>query len=213
MYQPSLFVEQRPEVLHALVGAHPLGTLVTHGPEGLCADHIPFLLEHTDDGIVLRGHVARGNPLWREALDGRPAMAIFQGPSRYVTPSWYATKHETGKVVPTYNYMVVHAHGTLRAIDDVTWVRGLVERLTTRFEAERSVPWAVADAPDDFVAQQLRAIVGIELTVARLDGKWKVSQNRPAADRAGVVAGLRETADPAAEIMATAVETHAPKSS
>lgn len=211
MYQPSQFVEERPEVLRSLVRAHPLGSLVTLGPDGLRADHIPFLIEDDADGrTVLRAHVARANPLWRDLGAGAPALVIFQGPSRYITPSWYATKRETGKVVPTYNYMVVHAHGTLRAIDDPAWLRALVERLTDHFESESSAPWRVSDAPDDFVAQQLRAVVGIELPVTRLEGKWKVSQNRPAADRAGVVEGLRETGDPSAEIMATAVETHAP---
>ena len=211
MYQPSQFVENRPEVLRSLVQAHPLGTLVTVGPDGLRADHIPFLIEDDGDRTILRAHVARANPLWRDIAADTQALVIFQGPSRYITPSWYATKRETGKVVPTYNYMVVHAHGTLRAIDDPAWVRSLVERLTDHFESGRSAPWAVSDAPDEFVTQQLRAVVGIELPVTRIEGKWKVSQNRPAADRAGVVEGLRETGDPAAEVMASAVEAHAPK--
>lgn len=211
MYQPSQFVEDRPEVLRSLVQAHPLGTLVTVGPDGLRADHIPFLIEDHGGQTTLRAHVARANPLWRDLAPDTQALVIFQGPSRYITPSWYATKRETGKVVPTYNYMVVHAHGTLRAIDDPAWVRSLVERLTDHFESGRSAPWAVSDAPDEFVTQQLRAVVGIELPVTRIEGKWKVSQNRPAADRAGVVEGLRETGDPAAEVMAAAVEAHAPK--
>ena len=211
MYQPSQFVENRPEVLRSLVQAHPLGTLVTVGPDGLRADHIPFLIEDDGDRAILRAHVARANPLWRDIAADTQALVIFQGPSRYITPSWYATKRETGKVVPTYNYMVVHAHGTLRAVDDPAWVRSLVGRLTDHFESGRSAPWAVSDAPDEFVTQQLRAVVGIELPVTRLEGKWKVSQNRPAADRAGVVEGLRETGDPAAEVMASAVEAHAPK--
>ena len=128
---------------------------------------------------------------------------MFQGPNHYITPSWYATKHDTGKVVPTWNYMVVHAHGRLRVVDDAPWVHALVSRLTDRFESERAAPWKVSDAPEDFVVQQVRAIVGIEIPIARIEGKWKVSQNRTPADRAGVTEGLR---DLGADVMAQEVE-------
>lgn len=211
MYQPSHFVESRPEVLAELIQLHPLGTLVTLGPEGVRADHVPFLFEPSEGPHgMLRAHVARANPLWRDTIPDADVLAIFQGPNRYVTPSWYASKREHGKVVPTWNYMVVHARGRLRAIDDPAWVHALVTRLTDRHEAARRAPWKVADAPDEFVAQQLRAIVGIEIPIARIDGKWKVSQNRTPADRAGVEAGLREAGDAGAGQMADEVKARGP---
>src|SRR5262249_6329081 len=145
---------------------------------------------------TLRGHVARANPVWRETRTDVEALAIFQGPRRYVTPSWYPTMAETEKVVPTFNYLAVHAHGPLRIVDDPAWVRRLVERLTDRYEENRPAPWRVGDAPADFIDQQLRAIVGIEIPITRLQGKWKASQNRPGADREGVVRGLRADGDP-----------------
>ena len=206
MYNPSHFEETRPEVLRDLIVAHPLGALVTLTAAGLDANHLPFEFA-TDCGPLgtLRGHVARANPLWKDFSPGVDVLVIFQGPASYITPSWYETKKETGKVVPTYNYCTVHAHGPLRVHDDRAWLRGLVTRLTQRFESARSAPWAVADAPPDFIDQQLVAIVGIEIPLAKLTGKWKVSQNRPAADRAGVVHGLRAQANAPSSAMADLV--------
>ena len=195
------------DVLRDMIAAHPLGTLVTSGPGGLDANHIPFEFEPLPEPLgTLRAHVARANPVWREFSKDTEALVIFQGPQIYITPSWYETKAQTGKVVPTFNYIVVHAHGTMHAIEDETWLRNFVARLTQRFEAPRAKPWAITDAPSDFIAAQLRAIVGIEITVTRMVGKWKTSQNRPPADRNGVVAGLRETDDSVAHAMARAVE-------
>lgn len=206
MYLPPHFAESRTEVLRDLIAAHPLGALVTFGPDGLNANHIPFEYDpHPQPFGTLRGHVARANPLWREFSAQVEALVIFQGPQVYVTPSWYQTKKETGRVVPTFNYIVVHAYGEMRVIEDVDWLRRFVGGLTKRFEAPREAPWAVTDAPEDFIAAQLRAIVGIEIPVARLIGKWKASQNRPLQDQQGVVRGLRESADPAARAMADAV--------
>jgi transcriptional regulator len=212
MYLPAHFVEARPDVLHALIAAHPLGMLVTLGADGLTANHIPFELDPpaAGDGAgfgTLRAHVARANPVWQDFSRAVDALVIFQGPQAYITPSWYAeTKPQTGKVVPTWNYCVVHAHGPLHVIDDAAWVRALVERLTNRFEANRPAPWRVADAPADFIAKQLTAIVGIEIPIRRLVGKWKVSQNRSAADRAGVALGLGREAVPDAAAMAAWVQ-------
>jgi len=203
MYCSAHFAETRPEVLRDLIRLHPLGTIVTMGPDGLRADHVPCLVEDAGPHGVLRAHVARANPLWRDTATDIDVLVVFQGPNRYVTPSWYATKHETGKVVPTWNYMVVHAHGQLRVVDDAPWVHALVSRLTDRFESERDAPWKVSDAPADFVGQQLRAIVGIEIPIARIEGKWKVSQNRVPADRQGVASGLR---DVGADVMAREVD-------
>lgn len=192
MYLPSHFDEQRVEVMHALMRTHPLASLVIHTGAGLVANHIPLrVIEAPAPFGVLRGHVARANPLWKQLGSGIDALAIFQGPQSYITPSHYPTKHLTAKVVPTWNYAVVHAHGTLRAVDDAGWLRSFLEGLTDEHEAQFARPWHVSDAPDDFIAMQMRAIVGVELTITRLVGKWKMSQNRTATDRAGVVAGLR----------------------
>ncbi len=203
MYQPVHFREDRLEVQHELIRNRPLGLLVTAGPGGLMANPVPFLVDVEGRFGTLRAHVARANPQWRE-LDGlAECLVVFQGPQDYVTPSWYATKRETGKVVPTWNYATVHAWGRPRAIEDATWLRRQIGDLTASMEGRRTAPWAVEDAPADFVAMQIRAIVGIEIPIARIEGKWKMSQNRTPADRQGVVAGYREDGD---EVMAMLVE-------
>ena len=208
MYLPAHFDEKRLDVLHALVRRHPFGLLVTQTADGPNANGIPFLLDQ--DGAAglgtLRGHVARANPVWREAATDVQSLVVFQGPDAYVSPSWYPSKAEHGKVVPTWNYVMVQARGRLRAIDDPAWLLRLVTRLTERHEAPRSAPWAVSDAPADYVQTMLRAIVGIELELTSLRGKWKVTQNRPAADRAGVVTGLEAVGDDAAMALAAQVE-------
>ncbi len=186
MYVPSHFAEDRPEVLHALIAAEPLGALVTHGPDGLDANHVPFELEPSLGAHgTLRAHVARANPVWQEAANAPDALVIFQGPAAYISPSWYPSKHETHRHVPTYNYMVVHAHGRIVVRDDEKFVRGLVARLTRKMEAGEPVPWKMSDAPADFIEQMLANIVGIEIEIVRLVGKWKVGQNRTAQDARG----------------------------
>ncbi len=207
MYLPSHFEETRVEVLHQLIREHSLAVLVTLGSEGLNANHIPFEIEPAPAPFgTLRGHVARDNPVWRDFSKDVQALLVFQGPQAYITPSWYPTKRETGKVVPTYNYIVVHAYGPMRIVEDRAWLRGLVERLTARHEAGRPEPWKVTDAPADFVEQMLGAIVGIEIPLTRLVGKWKVSQNRPAADREGVVTALGAMDDGNARAMSGLVK-------
>jgi transcriptional regulator len=204
MYLPTHFEETRVEVLHDLIRACPLGALVTQTAGGLDANHVPFEIDPDPAPFgTLRGHVARANPVWREAAP--EVLVIFQGPSAYISPAWYPTKAETGKVVPTWNYAVVHAHGRLRVIDDRAWLRAFVERLTARHEAARPEPWHVTDAPADYIDSMAGAIVGMEIPVARLVGKWKVSQNRGPADREGVVAGLLREGGPAAAAMAELV--------
>jgi transcriptional regulator len=193
MYLPSHFEEKRPEILDEMVRAHPLGLLVTQDAAGeLAANTIPFLLDADPAGGpgILRAHVARANPLWREARGDVDSLVVFQGPQAYISPSFYPSKAEHGKVVPTWNYVMVQARGKLRAIDDPEWLRTLVTRLTERHESPRAQPWAVADAPADYITTMLRAIVGIEIVLTALTGKWKVSQNRSAADREGVARGL-----------------------
>jgi len=208
MYLPSHFEETRVEVLHRLIREHSLGALVTLGSEGLNANHIPFEIDPAPAPFgTLKGHVARANPVWHDFSRDVEALLVFQGPQAYITPSWYATKKETGKVVPTYNYLAVHAYGRMHAVEDRAWLRDLVGRLTNRHEAARPVPWKVTDAPDDYIEMMLGAIVGIEIPVARLLGKWKASQNRPAADREGVVRGLSEIAGADAATMAGAVKS------
>jgi transcriptional regulator len=201
MYLPAHFAESRAEVLHGLIRSHPLGLLVTpNGDGGIDANDIPFVLDSSDDAGpgVLRAHVARANPVWRTARNDVESLVVFQGPQGYVSPAWYPSKVEHGKVVPTWNYVVVQGRGMLRAIDDREWLRAFVTRLTDRHEGARPAPWAVSDAPADYIETMLGAIVGIEMVLTSLVGKWKVSQNRPRADREGVAAGLaREQGDPA----------------
>ena len=192
MYQPPHFREDDLGAQHALIRAHPLGLLVTAGPGGLMANPIPFLLDAASGRGILRAHLARANPQGRELAGVAECLVVFQGPQGYVTPSWYATKRETGKVVPTWNYATVHAHGRPRVIEDPGWLRRQIADLTDLSEAGRPEPWAVDDAPRSFTDAQLKGIVGIEIPVTRIEGKWKVSQNRPAADRDGVAAGFRE---------------------
>ena len=207
MYVPKHFEETSVEVLHELIRAHSLGALVTSSSNGLNANHIPFIVHPEPEPYgTLRGHIARANPLWRDFSLGVESLVIFQGPEAFISPSWYRTKTETGKVVPTWNYAVVHAHGALRIVDDRAWLSELVEELTNRNEAERPNPWKVTDAPADFIAQMLGAIIGLELPIARLVGKWKVSQNRPARDREGVVEGLMQEDRDSALAMAKLVQ-------
>ena len=193
MYQPPHHREDRLDVQHALIRAHPLGALVTLGASGLTASHIPFLIDPAASPLgTLRAHVARANAQWRDFDPKVEALVIFQGPESYITPAWYETKRETGKVVPTWNYAVVHAYGAIRTIEDADWLRAHVTELTNTHERALAEPWAVTDAPEPFVAAQLRGIVGLEIAISRIEGKWKVSQNRPVADRIGVTKGLRE---------------------
>ena len=199
MYLPRHFAQGDPGALQALMREHPLAVLVTTGPDGLTADHLP--LEYDAQARALRGHVARANPLWQHAA-GQPVLAVFRGPQAYVSPSWYASKAEHHRVVPTWNYAVVHAHGTLRSVDEAPWLHALVSQLTARHESARPTPWAVEDAPADYVQQMLRAIVGIEIAVDRLLGKWKLGQNRSSADRQGVVDGLEAEPAPSTSTLA-----------
>ncbi|MDP3071403.1 MAG: FMN-binding negative transcriptional regulator [Opitutaceae bacterium] len=213
MYTPAHFAETRPEILHALINAHPLGTLVTLGSAGLDANHIPFEIDPTPTPVAplgtLRAHVARANQVWKDFRADFDSLVIFQGPQAYISPTSYVeSKPAHGKVVPTWNYCVVHVHGALRVIDDRNWLRGQVERLVRRHEAAQPKPWHVADAPSDFIEQQLAAIVGIEIPIARLVGKWKVSQNRPGADRAGVAASLAAGPQAESQAMARLVREH-----
>jgi len=206
MYLPAHFEEGRIPVLHQLIHDHPFGTLVTLGRDGLNANHIPFELDPAAGPFgTLRAHVARANPVWRDFSAELDVLAVLQGAQSYVSPSWYPGKREDGKVVPTWNYIVVHAYGPMRVVEDPVWLRGLVHRLTERHEAGTAQPWKVADAPADYIEKMLSAIVGIEIPITKLTGKWKLSQNRSERDRDGVVQGLREMDNGDAAALASAM--------
>jgi transcriptional regulator len=211
MYLPKQFEETRIEILHSLVRKRPFGTLVAMTGDGLSVDHLPFHIDTTTGPFgVLRGHVARANPIWRATLADVDAVAVFQGPDHYISPSWYATKQATGKVVPTWNYVVVHAHGRPRFTDDPSWLREHLDQLTHQQEGTRALPWKVSDAPADYLSQLRGAIVGVELPIARLLGKWKLGQNRPEADRKGMIHGLPQEGDASAEALAAFIRESDP---
>mgnify|MGYP003394344315 CR=1 FL=1 len=197
MYIPKQFEETDVEVLHELIRIKPLATLVTLNAGGLEANHIPFILSaETKPYGTLSGHVARSNPLWQDHPADTDVLVIFHGAESYITPSWYASKAESGKVVPTWNYVSVQAKGRLRVIHEPDWILSQLESLTAHNEAGFEHPWAVADAPHEFTRKLLDVIVGIEIEITELKGKWKVSQNRSDQDRASVVSGLTNTGQP-----------------
>jgi transcriptional regulator len=189
MYLPTHFAENRTDVLHALMCDHPLATVIQHGQEGLVANHIPLQLapESSDAPLgILQGHVARANPFWQSDAATTEVLVIFQGPQAYISPTWYPSKAEHGKVVPTWNYVAVHARGRLVVRDDREWLQAFLDRLVATHESEAQSTWTMSDAPTDYVEKMLAAIVGFEIHITELIGKWKVSQNRSTADRAGV---------------------------
>ncbi|MCK9396119.1 MAG: FMN-binding negative transcriptional regulator [Methylobacter sp.] len=206
MYRPPQFEQPDIEVMHELIRNRPLATLVTLGANGIDANHIPLHFEQTPEPFgVLRGHIARANPLWRDLVADVETLGIFHGPDAYISPSWYSTKQETGKVVPTWNYTVVHAYGFLRIIDDAAWVRTQLEALTQYNEAAFPEPWAVSDAPENFTEKLLEAVIGIEMVITRLIGKWKVSQNQPPQNQRSVIQGLNASGQSGAVAMAALV--------
>lgn len=207
MYQPPPFREERIEVLHDLIRTHPLGLLITAGPGGLQANPVPFLVDAAEGPHGrLRAHLARPNPQVGDLAAVDTCLVVFQGPQHYITPSWYATKRETGKVVPTWNYVTVQVRGRPTIIEDAVWLRRQLDELTEHQEQDRAAPWAVDDAPARFVAGQIKGIVGLTIPIDRIDGKWKVSQNRSASDRAGVAAGLSDEDGPAQSLAALVAE-------
>ena len=193
MYLPSYFEESRPEALHDLLIAHPLGVLVTHGDQGLDANHLPFELDTSaGEQGVLRAHVARKNPLWQSVGNGEEVLVVFRAEQSYISPNWYPTKHETQMQVPTWNYRVVHVHGRITIHDDEKFLRRVLALLTRRHEAGQPTPWKMGDAPPEFINAELKAIVGIEIEITRMVGKFKLSQNEVARDRVGAGDGLIE---------------------
>jgi transcriptional regulator len=191
MYRPDHFRVDDVSLMHALMRARPLAALVSAGPEGLYATHLPTVLKDDGPHGAIEFHLARANPHWKYLAAGDEALMIFQGPDGYVTPGWYPSKAEHAKVVPTWNYAAVHAYGRPEVMQDTDWIRRHVGELTAQQERNEAAPWAVTDAPEPFIAAMLRGIVGFRLAVTRLEGKWKMSQNREMKDREGVVSGLR----------------------
>ena len=192
MYQPHVFREERLQTLHSLIRAHPLATLITAGSGGLLANLLPFTLVDGGEKGILRAHIAKANDQVDALSSGAETLIVFQGPEAYITPSWYVSKREHGRVVPTWNYAVVQARGTPRVVDDPDWLRAQIRDLTATQENTRSTPWNVSDAPEPFISGQIKAIIGVEIPISKIEGKWKVSQNRSAADRQGVEEGLRQ---------------------
>jgi transcriptional regulator len=193
MYRPSIFAEERNDELHRIMRDHPLGTIVTHTASGLDANHIPFELDVSRGAHgTLQGHIARANPLWKQVADGAEVLVIFRGPQGYISPSWYPSKHESHRHVPTWNYEVVHAHGRIRFVDDERFVRGVVARLTRRHESSEQKPWKIGDAPAGYLDEMLRMIVGLEVDISSLVGKRKLGQNRDTRDVEGAVNALHQ---------------------
>jgi len=192
VYLPPAFTETRPEVLIAHIERYDFGLLVTHGAGGMVASHVPFLIERRDHGVILQGHLARPNPQLADLAAGAEALAIFTGPHAYISPGWY----EAGPAVPTWNYADIHAYGAARTIEDPDWLSGFLRRLSDRHEAREAEPWRMQELPERYLAGMLKGIVGFEIAVARLEGKFKLSQNRPAADRPRIIAALEAQRDP-----------------
>ncbi len=210
MYIPKQFEEPRVDVIHGLIRAKPLATVVTLSTSGLSANHIPLYLSESPLPFgALRGHVARANPIVNDLRNNIESLAVFHGPKVYISPSWYATKKESGKVVPTWNYVVAHAYGVLRVVDNPAWLLEQLEDLTSHNEASFSEPWTVSDLPQEYIEKMIAGIVGIEMVITKLLGKWKVSQNQPPHNQASVAAGLRASGLSDAVAMASLVDAGA----
>jgi transcriptional regulator len=212
LYEPLFHRNEHLPELHGLIKERVFGLLISNGAEGLVANSVPFVVDPAASRLgALKVHVARGNTQWRDLQASPDALVVFQGHDHYITPSWYETKRETGKVVPTWNYTMVQVKGRAKVMDDA-WLARQIEELTQALESRREQPWAVADAPAEFIAMQRKAIVGIEIEILDIRGKWKVSQNRAVADRAGVAEGLEALGDDEARAMAQIVRETGRKS-
>jgi transcriptional regulator len=206
MYTPVYHAFNDIEKMRAHIAAHPLGAWVCHAHGQLIANHIPFVLDakHGSHGRLL-AHVSRANSVWRELIGGAPSVVMFMGPSAYITPSWYPGKRQHGKVVPTWNYVTVHAHGMARAMEDTCWILDVLNRLTDTQESQRTEPWKVSDAPSAYIDKMLRAVVGIEITIDRVEGRLKVSQDEDEQDRRGTVEALQHSTDASTQVLASLV--------
>jgi len=205
VYIPGKFQQRDVEKLSTLIHQYPLATLISHSATGLEAMHLPMLLSRTGDALTLKGHIARANPLWSSLADGAEVLVVFNGPNCYVSPSLYPTKAETGRAVPTWNYAVVHVKGRISFVHEPAWIHRLVDELTNVHESGRADPWSINDAPETYTQQLVSAIVGIEVEVVTMTGKWKLSQNQPEVNQRGVVAGLSSGGDPGARVVASMI--------
>jgi transcriptional regulator len=210
MYVPKAFEETRPEILRSLMQRYPLAVIVADSADGLVANHVPLLVAEADQDIVLRGHIAKANRLWQDIPEGGQVMAIFQGPQAYISPNWYPSKAEHGRMVPTWNYATVHANGTIHWKRDHGWLYEFLDAITRANETGQPQPWHVADSPREFIDQLMNAIVGFEIRVSKMIGKWKVSQNRDMEDRQGVISALESQADSRSMEMANLIREFAP---
>ena len=202
MFKQSLFNEENEDLIHELIETNSFGILVAIVDGELSADHLPFVFKPSaGDKGVLHAHIAKGNPLWKKQQPDQKVMAIFRGAHHYISPSWYASKAEHGKVVPTWNYAVVHAHGTLKIIEDPVWLINHINEQTNKNEAKYETPWKVSDAPEKYIEGQLKGIVGVEVEITHFEGKWKMSQNKNVTDKAGILKGLAKDGDENAHIM------------
>lgn len=208
MHIPKKFKQENIVELKHLIQQYPFATLVTHSDSGLEANHIPFVLTEVDNKQLLQGHIARANPLWKSLSDGSEVLVVFNGPNYYISPNHYPTKKETGKAVPTWNYIHVHVKGTLSYIHDAEWLYDMIDELTQQHESGRLEPWSIEDAPEDYIQKMLPAIVGLEINITSIEGQWKLSQNQPVENREGVIKGLLQEDDHHAKIMAMLVEQY-----
>lgn len=207
MYTPSHFDETRTTVLHGFMEQYPLAALIAVAANGIEANHVPLVIDPGTGGLgTLKGHIARANSMWQETHSGAEVLAIFQGPSHYISPTWYPSKIEDGRVVPTWNYVVVHARGRITWIHDESWLGSFLESLTDRHERRNATRWHLSDAPAEYMQRMLAAIVGFEIVITNITGKWKLSQNRSARDRAGVVTSLAALTDESSQLMAKLVD-------
>lgn len=212
MYIPATFAENDPAMLMDLIRQHPLGMLITAGASGLQASPVPFLCRRDGEKLTLVAHLARANAHWKDLVGLQECLVVFQGPASYVSPDWYPSKTTTHKVVPTWNYAMVQARGVPKLLHAPDWLREQVGDLTDAMERSRATPWAVSDAPDDFIASQLKAIVGIEIDVVEIRGKWKMSQNRTPEDAGGVARALADPSEPHANpVVADIVAARMPR--
>lgn len=211
MYVPTSFDEQRPEVLQDLIRRYPLALLVANTSSGLDANHIPLMLQTDIQGkVTLQGHLARANSFWKQVASQSEVLTIFQGPNQYISPNWYASKQEHGQVVPTWNYVVVHVHGKIVWHDNRDWLARMLDELTNLHESTQANPWRMSDAPRDYLDKMMQAVVGLEIVVERMIGKWKVSQNREPIDRASVIDHLEKSRKPDEVVMAELIRGHGP---
>lgn len=205
MHIPKFFAQTNRDPLLKLIEQYPFATLVVAGEGGSQVNHLPLVLQHRENALVLQGHIAKANPLWQQATDAAQAIAIFNGPNCYVSPSYYPTKHENGRAVPTWNYVVVHVEAVIRFVHDQDWNLAMLQALTAQHEQHRDEPWSISDAPRDYIDRMLPAIVGIELTDLKINGQWKLSQNQPTVNKQGVAEGLSTEADESAQKIAQLV--------